>query len=107
MIIVLLTYYMNISEGKRLIKNIHNFKNGFVFDYDGAGKQLISYNDRQTDTIIIDDYGNAETRSELYGVNLRPNVYHLGMSLDYMDLIEYKCPNYSLRCSNIKNTTII
>ena len=30
MIIVLLTYYMNISEGKRLIKNIHNFKN--VYD---------------------------------------------------------------------------
>lgn len=98
---------VNSKTGAAALGDIRNFKNGFVFDYDGAGKQLISYNDRQSDTIIIDDYGNAEKRSELYGVNLRPNVYHLGMSLDYMDLIEYKCPNYSLRCSNIKNTTII
>jgi len=98
---------VNRKTGAAALGDIRNFKNGFVFDYDGAGKQQISYNDRQTDTIIIDDYGNAETRSELYGVNLRPNVYHLGMSLDYMDLIEYIGPNYSLRCSNIKNTTII
>jgi hypothetical protein len=98
---------VNSKTGAAALGDIRNFKNGFVFDYDGAGKQLISYNDRQSDTIIIDAYGNAETRSEIYGVNLRPNVYHLGMSFDYMDLIEYKCPNYSLRCSNIKNTTII
>lgn len=98
---------VNRKTGAKALGDIRNFKNGYIFDYDGAGKQLISYNDLQTDTIIIDDYGNAEKRSELYGVNLRPNVYHLGMSLDYMDLIEYKCPNYSLRCSNIKNTTII
>lgn len=98
---------VNKKTGAKALGDIRNFKNGFVFDYKGAGKLLISYNDRQTDTIIIDDYGNAETRSELYGVNLRPNVYHLGMSLDYMDLIEYRGPNHSLRCSNIKNTTII
>ena len=98
---------VNRKTGAKALGDIRNFKKGFVFDYDGAGKQLISYNDRQSDTIIIDDYGNAETRSEIYGVNLRPNVYQLGMSLDYMDLIEYIGPNYSLRCSNIKNTTII
>ena len=44
MIIVLLTYYMNISEGKRLIKKIHNFKNvydkGLFYSWDGIAFEV-------------------------------------------------------------------
>ena len=47
MIIVLLTYYMNISEGKRLIKNIHNFKNvydkGLFYSWDECKKAVHGY----------------------------------------------------------------
>lgn len=44
MIIVLLTYYMNISEGKSLMKNIHNFKNvydkGLFYSCDGIAFEV-------------------------------------------------------------------
>ena len=97
---------VNSKTGAKALGKLENFKKGFLFDYDGAGKSLITYNDNQPPIEIIDEYGNKETRRDLFGVNLRPNVYKLGVDSEY-EQYYLQSPNYSLKCSNIENTHLL
>lgn len=97
---------VNSKTGAKGLKRLENFKKGFLFDYDSAGKKLISYNDSQIPIEIVDEYGNTESRTEHFGVCLRDNVYKLGIESSYEDYI-LTCPNYSIRCSNIETTRTI
>ena len=97
---------VNSKTGAKGLQRLENFQKGFLFDYDAAGKKLITYNDTQIPVEIIDEYGNKETRTELFGVCMRDNVYKLGIEGSYLDYI-LKCPNYSIKCSNIDTTHTI
>lgn len=97
---------VNSKAGVKALGSIENFENGFLFDYKGSGKQLISYNDVQPPTIIKDYLGNVEERSERFGVCLRPNVYRLGVDAEYQEYYS-RTPNFSVRCSNVETTDTI
>ena len=97
---------VNSKTGAAGLQTIDNFKKGFLFDYHSSGKSLVTYNDKQGPVEIIDEYGNKETRSELFGVNLRPNVYRLGIDNDFESYL-LAAPNMSLRCSNVEYSDLI
>lgn len=68
--------------------DINNFHDGFIFDKDfgSVHKSLITYVYDQPDIIFPDGY----YCSYKYGINLRPNGYHLHMTDEYKKLIRYE-----------------
>ena len=56
---------VNSKTGAKGLQRLENFQKGFLFDYDAAGKKLITYNDTQIPVEIVDSFGNKETRTEL------------------------------------------
>lgn len=73
---------------KALNNNIDNFKNGFIFDYDNAGKLIHLYHDDQPLITFNDIDGNKFTSNLKYGVILYPTTYQIGLTLEYQLLNE-------------------
>lgn len=96
---------VNSSTGAKGLEKLENFKKGFLFDYKSAGKHLVSYNDNQPPVTLVDEYGVVETRCDLYGVNLRPNIYSLGVDPEF-EHYYLTAPNFSLKCSNIETADL-
>ena len=97
---------VNSKTGAAGLKKLENFKKGFLFDYKASGKNLVTYNDMQAPITLVDEYGNSETHGEVFGVNLRPNVYMLGIDPDFEELLA-GVPGHSLTCSNIEKSDLI
>lgn len=76
------------KKGSEAIKNIEDFKVGYVFDYD-CNKLELYYNDTQEEMTVTDCQGNTYKCSDRYGVTLKPTTYKLGISTDYEMLLEY------------------
>lgn len=74
--------------------DITNFKDGFIFDKDfpTVHKSLLTYVYEQPEITYPDGYRSTYK----YGICLRPNGYHLHMSEDYKNLINYKLDMTSL-----------
>lgn len=70
--------------------NMENFRDGFIFDKDHGAvkKSMLTYIYGQQKLIWPDGYKS----SDKYGINLRPNGYHLHMTTDYKKLINYVDP---------------
>ncbi len=77
------------------------FADGFVFDKDfgTVHKSLLTYVYEQPDIIFPDGY----KCSYKYGINLRPNGYHLHMTDEYKKLINYKQLNMTSLPDAFKN----
>lgn len=63
--------------------DLKNFTEDLIFTHEDTGKNLLIYNDSQTETEIIDYQGNCETRDDLTGACIVPNTYKLKQSLVY------------------------
>lgn len=68
--------------------NIENFRDGFIFDKDfgSVHKSLLTYVYEQPELKFPDGYVSRYK----YGINLRPNGYHLHMTDEYKKLIRYR-----------------
>ena len=75
------------KEGSKALKNIKDFKKGFVFDYDNAGKKILTYNDCQPSFTVKDDYGNSYLMKDKYGINLMSTTYTIGEQVDFTNYI--------------------
>jgi hypothetical protein len=78
---------VNKKTGVKAIKKLSDFTDGLIFDYDTAGKKLLTYRDDQPPLIVKDYQGHACMVNQKYGINMHDTQYTLGMSLDYMQLI--------------------
>lgn len=74
--------------GAEALTSLDDFRNGFVFDYDHSGKNLLTYNDDQVECIVTDYQNHSVKVTDKYGLNLHPTTYELGIAADlqrYLD----------------------
>ena len=75
------------KSGAKALKNLKEFKDGFIFRYEDTNKQLLVYIDDQEPFDLTDYQGNKMTVTDKSGCCMLPNSYTLGKSLDYAHLI--------------------
>jgi len=75
------------KKGKVALKDLHDFKDGFVFKYKDTGKNLLFYVDNQEPFILRDYLGEKLEVKDKTGCCLLPNSYTLGKALDYCYLL--------------------
>lgn len=73
--------------GAKCIKNIEDFRDDLIFDYENTNKKMLAYNDHQRPIDIIDYKGVKYKVTDRTGVCLLPTTYKLGKALEYADLL--------------------
>lgn len=73
--------------GATALKSLSDFRKGFLFDYIHSGKNILTYNDEQTPTIVTDEQGHSVEYHDRYGINLMPTEYKIGMSDLYEEFL--------------------
>lgn len=69
------------KEGASALKSLDDFRDGFCFDYQHSGKNLLTYNDEQTPIKVTDYQGNVSIITDRYGLNIHPTTYVLGLDI--------------------------
>lgn len=77
------------KNGSSALKSIDDFKKGFTWNYKECNKLQHCYNDNQPNIHIIDDEENIYNSNIKYGVILQPTTYTLGVTDEYLSLLEY------------------
>ena len=75
--------------GAKCLKDLKDFKDNLVFDFETTNKNIIMYNDFQDDVELTDYLGNTELIEQGSGACLLPTTYILGKSEEYADLIDW------------------
>ena len=75
------------KSGSKVLKDLKDFKDDLVFDHDITKKNMLMYNDNQSEVILTDYQGNVEKVTEKSGCCILPTTYVLGKSYDYMNLL--------------------
>ena len=75
------------KTGNKCLKDINDFRDNLVFNFENTNKLLLAYNDNQSEVDLIDHQGNVDTVNQKSGACLFPTTYVLGKSLEYADLI--------------------
>lgn len=71
------------KKGSECLKDLKDFKDGFIFDKDICGKKLITYIDDCPKVTFKDGYKIKES----YGINMRNIAYTLGMTDEFLTII--------------------
>ena len=78
------------KNGAVALKNLNEFRDNFVFNFEETGKNLLMYVENQQ-PFILTDYKNKESIvKDKSGCSLIPTTYVLGKALDYASLINDK-----------------
>lgn len=83
------------KEGAKALKNLDEFENDFVFDYEYTSKNTVSYNDDMQDFMLTDYQGKTKKVTDKYGISIVPTTYKLGLSKEYAELIEDESSNHA------------
>lgn len=78
---------VNKHKGSERLTDITEFKEDLLFDYDHSGRLILTYNDNQPHMDIVDYMGKMFHVEQLYGINLMPTTYTLGLSTSYDDYL--------------------
>ena len=73
--------------GAKALKDLKDFKDGFIFRYKDTNKNLLFYVDNQDDYLLTDYNGEEYLVTDRSGCCLLPNSYTLGKALDYCHLL--------------------
>lgn len=76
------------KSGVSALKDITDFKKGFLFDYQHSGKKLLYYGENQPDINVIDLNGVPGTLTGKSGICLTPCQYKLGITPEYFAYLE-------------------
>lgn len=76
------------KKGANALKSIDDFKKGFTWGYKESGKLAHFYNEEQPHVDITDYEGNIYHNTYDYGVILQPTTYTLGLTDEFMALME-------------------
>lgn len=69
------------------LKNIHEFKDNFIFKYEYTNKNLLVYCDEQLPFELVDYENNKFEVTDISGCCLLPTTYELGKAVEYANLI--------------------
>ena len=75
------------KKGARGLKDLKDFKDGYIFKYKDTGKNLLFYVDNQEEFILTDYLGISYKVTDKSGCCILPNSYTLGKALDYCYLL--------------------
>lgn len=75
------------KKGSKQLKDLNEFKDDFVFDFEFTEKQMLMYNDEQEPFILTDYLGQKYEVTDKHGICFVPATYTLGKSLEYAELI--------------------
>lgn len=75
------------KSGAKELKDLNDFKDGLVFNYENTNKNLLIYCDNQQPFELTDYQGNKMIVKDRTGCCLLPNSYTLGKALDYCHLL--------------------
>lgn len=75
------------KSGAKALKDLKNFKDGFIFRYKDTNKNLLFYVDNQEEHILKDYNGIEYKITDKSGCCILPNSYTLGKALDYCHLL--------------------
>lgn len=75
------------KHGASALHSLKDFRQGFTFDYDHAGKKILTYNDEQPCITVTDHQGHSTEVRQPYGINLMPTEYTIGLSSEYESYI--------------------
>ena len=84
------------KSGSKALKDLSEFNNDFVFNFEDTGKLMLSYNDEQPKFELVDYKGEKLKLKDKYGICLLPTTYKLGMSEEYMELTESKSSKHAI-----------
>lgn len=73
--------------GAKALKNLDEFRDDFVFDYNDTGKSLVLYSENQRQVLMKDYKGKELIVSDKSGCVLLPTTYVLGKAYEYASLI--------------------
>lgn len=73
--------------GAKALKDLKDFKDDFVFDFEYTNKNLIIYCENQFEFNLKDYQGNYYKVEDISGCCLVPTTYVLGKALEYSNLI--------------------
>lgn len=73
--------------GANAMKQIEDFRDDLVFDYNTTGKKLLMYTEHQDEMELEDYQGNVVIENNISGCCILPTTYVLGKALDYMHLL--------------------
>lgn len=75
------------KSGCKAIKNLNEFKDDFVFEYQYTNKNLLMYCEDMEDFDLTDYQGNITRVTDRSGCCVVPTTYVLGKALEYCELI--------------------
>lgn len=75
------------KSGAKAIKDLHDFKDDFIFKYSDTNKNLVMYTEEQSPIEVTDYLGLKYLVTDKSGCCILPNTYKLSKSLDYANLI--------------------
>ena len=75
------------KKGSKALKDLSEFKDGFIFKYEDTNKNLLFYVENQEECLLEDYLGNKRKITDYSGCCLLPNSYTLGKALDYAHLV--------------------
>ena len=75
------------KSGAKALKDLHDFKDDFVFEYKDTNKNLLFYVEDQQPVEVTDYLGNKYTITDKSGCCLVPTTYVLGKALEYANLV--------------------
>ena len=71
-----------------MLKNLSEFKDNLVFNYESTGKHILFYTENQQKFEFTDYLGFKSIVNDKSGCCLLPTTYELSKSLDYVNLID-------------------
>ena len=75
------------KEGARALKNLKEFEDNFIFDFEYTNKNLLMYSEEQEEILLTDYTGITNKVTDKSGCCLIPDTYEIGVALEYSELI--------------------
>lgn len=76
------------KKGAKALRDLKDFKDGFIFDFKDTNKMLLSYVENQNEIEMTDYQNNKYIVTDKSGCCLVPNTYELGRALEYAQLVD-------------------
>ena len=74
------------KEGSELLKDLKDFKDGFVFDREKCGKKLLTYIDNANPAVTFPD---GYVNDQIHACNMRNIEYTISQTAEYAETINY------------------
>ena len=90
------------KNGAKALKDLKDFKDDFVFDFEYTNKNVLMYCENQEPSVLIDYLGFESEVNDISGCCLIPTTYVLSKALEYSNLINDNSSKRAIYKEDIK-----